>query len=156
MRKMSYVVTVLTLGAWGLAQPMSAGQQTGARVVMLPSANAPITLAAAQVATNPSSLSFTATHAGPKKVSAYTVSVYWFPPAGQRHGFMSKEQQPSTSLGNADVQKAVMALSDRVALGSDSTLIVAVTSATFDDGTEWKNDQINTLVDEKARELKLP
>jgi hypothetical protein len=155
MRKVPYAVVVLMLGVWGSVLTGGA-QEAAARVVVLPSANAPITLDAIRVATNPSSLAFTATHTGQRQVSAYTLSVFWFPPVGQRHGFISQEQQPPASLRNGDAQKAVMPLSDRVPLGADTTLIVAVRSVAFDDGTAWKNDEINAQVDEKARELKLP
>jgi hypothetical protein len=156
MRKMPYAAAVLTLGVWGSVLALSAAFEATARVVILPTANTPITLDAIRVTTGPSRLAFTATNAGPKKVTAYSVSVFWFPPAGQRHGFMSQEQQPSTSLGTGEVQKAVMPLFDRMPLGPETTLIVAVRSATFDDGTEWKHSDLNGRVDEKARELKLP
>lgn len=156
MRKMLYAAFVLNLGVWGSVLGVSAALQATARVVILPSADAPITLDAVRVTTGPSRLAFTATNAGPKKVTAYSVSVFWFPPAGQRHGFMSQEQQPPTSLGSGEVQKAVMPLFDRMTLGPETTLIVAIRSATFDDGTEWKNNDLNGRVDEKARELKLP
>jgi hypothetical protein len=50
-----------------------------------------------------------------------------------------------------------MSLADRgLTPGAETTLIVAVASATFDDGTTWSNDQLNARVNEKARELKLP
>lgn len=156
MRRMLHVAAVLTLGVCASVLGVSAALEATARVVILPSANGPITLDAVRVTTGPSRLAFTATNAGPKKITAYSVSVFWFPPAGQRHGFMSQEQQPSTSFASGDVQKAVMPLFDRMPLGPETTLIVAVRSATFDDGTEWKQSDLNGRVDEKARELKLP
>jgi hypothetical protein len=53
--------------------------------------------------------------------------------------------------------QTIMSLADRgLTLGPETTLILAVRSATFDAGTSWSNDQLYARVDEKARELKLP
>jgi hypothetical protein len=163
MRKVRYAVAVFALGFSGSVLAVASARNVvaaqdaaAARVVILPIADGPITLDAARVATNPSNrLAFTATNTGPKKVRDYTVSVFWFPPAGQPHGFVNLENEPSANLGKGDAQAAVMPLSDRLRLGSDTTLIVAVRSATFDDGSEWRADDINARVNEKARELKL-
>ena len=59
-------------------------------------------------------------------------------------------------MRRGDAHQAVMSLSEGL-LGSDVTLIVAVRSAAFEDGTEWKPsvDEINARVTEKAHELKL-
>jgi hypothetical protein len=129
--------------------------QNAARVIVLPIADAPLSLDAIHV--NSTSLEFTATNTASKKVTAYNVSAFWFPPAGQRHGFTSQEQRPLASLRNGEAHHTIMSLADRgLTLGPETTLILAVRSATFDDGTSWSNDQLNARVDEKARELKLP
>jgi hypothetical protein len=161
MRKGCCAVALLTLGLYGSVVAVGRARngveaQDATRVVILPDVDAPITLDAVRVATDPSSVAFSATNTGLKKVRAYIVSAFWFPPAGQRHGFVSQEQQPPTSLGNGQVQRAVMPLPDRLQLGSETTVIVAVRSATFDDGTEWKDDEVSAQVNERARELKLP
>jgi hypothetical protein len=162
MRKVRDVVTVLVLGMCGSvlgvvsARNVVAAPDVGARVVILPMTDAPVTLDAARVATDPSRLAFTTRNTGPKNIRAYIVSVFWFPPAGQRHGFNSQQQEPSASLRRGDAHQAVMSLSEGL-LGSDVTLIVALRGATFEDGTEWKPsvDEINARVTETAHELKL-
>jgi hypothetical protein len=163
MRKVRDVVAVLVLGIYGSvlgvvsARDVVAAQDAGARVVILPIADAPVTLDSGRVATDPSRVAFTTRNTGPKNIRAYIVSVFWFPPAGQRHGFKSQQQEPSAILRRDDAHQAIMSLPEGMQLGSDMTLIVAVRSATFEDGTEWKPsmDEINARVTEKAHELKL-
>jgi hypothetical protein len=136
---------------------MSGSAQERPRVVVLSTADAPLILDAVQV--DQGALVFTARNVGVKKVTAYAASVYWFPPAGQRHGFTTQEQHPLASLGGGDVHQTVMPLpltDPRATFGPETTLIVALRGVTFDDGTSWNDDAINARVSEKARELKLP
>jgi hypothetical protein len=152
MPKPSFILTLLALGVLGRTALTG---QDAARVVILPSTDAPIVLNAARVATDSSTVTLTATNNGSKNVKAYTVSVFWFPTVG-RHGFATQAQRPSAILSTGASHEAAVPLRNGVTLDSSTTLIIAARSAAFDDGTSWNNDDVSAQVDAKARELGLP
>jgi hypothetical protein len=102
-----------------------------------------------------STVNFTATNSGAKAVRSYSVSIFYFPRAG-RHGFVTGVQHPSSPLMMGQSHLGNLAISNQVPLSAETTLIMAVKSVTFDDGSSWSNDTLNAQVDQRARELSLP
>ena len=136
-----------------LQPPLFAGH---VRAVALREADAPVTLSTAWRVNEPPTVAFNATNTSSKRVSGYTVFVFWFP-HGPRSGFVIQEPRLPAALERREGRAAVMTLPPGVTLDSKSTLIIAVDSVRFDDGTEWRSSGggAHARVDQKARALKL-
>src|SRR5262249_37895121 len=148
MRKLALTTAMVGL----LGYPVVQGQ---ARVVSLAMAASSVTLSNPRVSADSSTGSFTATNAGVKAVRSYAVSIFSFPRAG-RHGFATGVQHPSSPIPIGQSHQGSLPISNQVSLTSDTTLIMAVKTVTFDDGTSWTNDDLNSQIDQRARELNLP
>jgi len=70
---------------------------------------------------------------------------------------MIQEPRLSAGLEQYEANHAVMPLPPGVTLGPKTTLIIAVESARFSDGTEWRPSagEVSARVHEKALQLKL-
>ena len=155
MKRLSLAAVLLVVGA-GFGSSLDAksepAQSQSARIVVLPSPDVPVTLDAARVVADPGGVAFTATNTTPKQVRAYSVTVFVYPPAGQRHGFVNAEPPPR-GLTQGQAEKATMTLASRT-LGPDTTLVLAVKNVVFEDGTEWSAQDLLARVDQKVQSLK--
>jgi len=157
MKRLTLAAVLLVVLGAGFGGSLDAksepAQSQSAPIVVLHSPDVPVTIDAARVVADPAGVAFTATNTTPKQVRAYSVTVFVYPPAGQRHGFVNAEQTPPRGLTQGQADKATMTLANRT-LGPDTTLVLAVKNVAFEDGTEWSAPDLPARVDQKVQSLK--
>ena len=131
---------------------MAFAGQPPVQIGSVPIADAPLNLAVRRihVQAEGSEIHFVVTSTATKKISTYTVTAYWYPPLGKRHGFASGEQHPASALSKDAVHEASLKLPKRAPIDVGTTVVVALTAAAFEDGTEWRPDS-NRLTESVAR-----
>src|SRR5262249_10746788 len=82
---------------------------------------------------------------GRESVRSYAVWIFYFPRAG-RHEFATGVQHPPTPIPTGQSHEGGLPISNQVSLASDTTFIMAIRTVTFDDGTSWTNDDLNSQI----------
>src|SRR5262245_37129697 len=109
MRKMA--LAAVTAG-FVLATSAIQGQ---ARIVNLAPPESSVTLGNPQLATDTSTLSFTATNSGAKAIRSYSVSVFYFPKA-RPTGFTNRLQRPDNPIATRQSHEGNIPLGNQVPL----------------------------------------
>ena len=160
MRKRSVSALVASAVMVVALSPLEHAAIAGQAPVQLggvPVPDAPLSLAVKQIHIKPegSEIRFAVTATAAKKISTYTVSAYWYPPRGKRHGFASSVQHPPAALSKDVVHETSLQLPARAPIDVGTTVVLAVTAASFEDGTEWRPDpnRLTESVNKAAQEL---